>query len=268
MTAPEAGDPVLFLHGNPTSSYLWRNVMPHLTPVARCLAVDLIGMGQSDKPDLEYRFVDHARYVDRFIAALGLERLTLVIHDWGSALGFHYARRHEANVKGIAFMEAVVRPLTWDEWPHTLRALFQQFRTPEVGWDLIVNKHVFVEQVLPDAIERTLTQEEMDRYREPYLDPPSRKPVWRWPNEIPVDGEPADVVDIVGAYADWLGRSAVPKLLLYAQPGAILRAHMVEWCREHVAALTSVDIGPGRHFVQEDRPHEIGRALREWYEGL
>ena len=216
---------MLFLHGNPTSSYLWRNVMPHLTPVARCLAVDLIGMGQSDKPDLEYRFVDHARYVDRFIAALGLERLTLVIHDWGSALGFHYARRHEANVKGIAFMEAVVRPLTWDEWPHTLRALFQQFRTPEVGWDLIVNKHVFVEQVLPGAIERTLTQEEMDRYREPYLDPPSRKPVWRWPNEIPVDGEPADVVEIVQAYADWLGRSAVPKLLLYAQPGAILRAH-------------------------------------------
>ena len=139
------GDPVLFLHGNPTSSYLWRNVMPHLTPVARCLAVDLIGMGQSDKPDLEYRFVDHARYVDGFIAALELERLTLVIHDWGSALGFHYARRHEANVKGIAFMEAVVRPLTWDEWPHTVRALFQQFRTPEVGWDLIVNKHVFVE---------------------------------------------------------------------------------------------------------------------------
>ncbi len=263
-----AGDPVLFLHGNPTSSYLWRNVMPHLTPVARCLAVDLIGMGQSDKPDLEYRFVDHARYVDGFITALGLERLTLVIHDWGSALGFHYARRHEANVKGVAFMEAIVRPLTWDEWPHTVRALFQQFRTPEVGWDLIVNKHVFVEQVLPGAIERTLTQEEMDRYREPYLDPPSRKPVWRGPNEIPVDGEPADVVEIVQAYADWLGRSAVPKLLLYAQPGAILRARMVEWCREHVAALTSVDIGPGRHFVQEDRPHEIGRALREWYEGL
>ena len=180
-----AGDPVLFLHGNPTSSYLWRNVMPYLTPVARCLAVDLIGMGQSDKPDLEYRFVDHARYVDRFIEALGLERLTLVIHDWGSALGFHYAHRHEANVKGIAFMEAVVRPLTWNEWPHSVRALFQQFRTPEVGWDLIVNKHVFVEQVLPGAIDRILTPEEMDRYREPYRDPASRTPVWRWPNEIP-----------------------------------------------------------------------------------
>ena len=127
------GDPILFLHGNPTSSYLWRNVMPHLSPGARCIAMDLIGMGQSDKPDLEYRFVDHARYVDGFIAALGLERVTLVIHDWGSALGFHHARRHEANVKGIAFMEAVMRPVTWEEWPHTVRPLFQSFRTPDVG---------------------------------------------------------------------------------------------------------------------------------------
>jgi haloalkane dehalogenase len=171
-------------------------------------------------------------------------------------------------VKGIAFMEAVVRPLTWDEWPHSVRALFQQFRTPEVGWDLIVNNHVFVEQVLPGAIERTLAPEEMDRYREPYRDPASRTPVWRWPNEIPIDGEPADVVEIVQAYADWLGRSTMPKLLLFAQPGAILRANMVEWCQAHVAALESVDIGPGRHFVQEDRPHEIGRALRGWYERI
>ena len=263
-----AGDPVLFLHGNPTSSYLWRNVMPHLTPVARCVAVDLIGMGKSDKPDLDYRFVDHARYVDHFIAALGLRQLTLVIHDWGSALGFHYARRHESNVKGIAFMEAVVRPVSWDEWPHRVRPLFQQFRTHEVGWDLIVNKHVFVEQVLPGAIQRTLSQTEMDRYREPYLEPSSRKPLWRWPNEIPVDGEPADVVEMVQAYADWLGRSTLPKLLLYAQPGAILRADLVGWCRQHIQVLTSVDIGPGLHFVQEDRPHEIGRALRAWYEGL
>ena len=157
------GDPVLFLHGNPTSSYLWRNVMPHLTPVARCIAPDLIGMGRSDKPVLEYRLADHVRYVDGFIEALGLTRVTLVVHDWGSALGFHHARRHETNVKGIAFMEAVVRPLSWDEWPHTVRPLFQQFRTPEVGWDLIVNKNVFIEQVLPGAIQRRLTPAEMKR---------------------------------------------------------------------------------------------------------
>ena len=263
-----SGDPVLFLHGNPTSSYLWRNVMPHLDGVARCIAPDLVGMGQSDKPDLEYRLVDHARYVDGFIEALGLERVTLVIHDWGSALGFHYARRHEANVKGIAFMEAIVRPVTWDEWPRTVRPLFQKFRTPEAGWDLVVNKNVFVEQVLPGAIMRDLTDQEMDAYRAPFLDPPSRKPVWRWPNEIPVDGEPADVVELVGAYADWLGQSQVPKLLLYSHPGAILRSELVEWCRQNVSALDTVDIGPGLHFVQEDRPHEIGKAIGGWYARL
>ena len=262
------GDPILFLHGNPTSSYLWRNVMPHLTPVARCIAPDLIGMGRSDKPSLEYRLVDHVRYVDEFIEALGLRRVTLVIHDWGSALGFHYARRHEANVKGIAFMEAVVRPLTWDEWPHTVRPLFQQFRTPEVGWDLMVNKNVFVDQVLPGAVRRRLTPVEMERYREPFLDSTARKPVWRWPNEIPVDGKPADVVDLVQSYAEWFGRSDVPKLLMHADPGAILRAGLVDWCERHMRALTSVDIGPGLHFVQEDRPHEIGRAIRAWYEEL
>ncbi len=263
-----SGDPILFIHGNPTSCYLWRNVMPHLTSDARCLALDLIGMGRSDKPDLDYRLVDHARYVDGFIAALGLERLTLVLHDWGSALGFHYARRHEGNVRGIAFMEAIVRPLTWDEWPRTVRGLFQQFRTPEVGWDLVVNRNAFVEQVLPGAIMRKLTDEEMARYREPFSDPAARRPVWRWPNEIPVDGRPADVSALVDDYSAWLGASAVPKLLLHAQPGAILRKDLVAWCRKHMRNLTAVDVGPGLHFVQEDRPHEIGEAIRHWYLGL
>ena len=263
-----SGDPVLFIHGNPTSCYLWRNVMPHLASDARCLALDLIGMGRSDKPDLDYRLVDHARYVDGFIAALGLERLTLVLHDWGSALGFHYARRHAANVRGIAFMEAIVRPLTWDEWPRTVRGLFQQLRTPEIGWDLAVNRNAFVEQVLPDAIMRKLTAAEMARYREPFVDPAARRPVWRWPNEIPVDGKPADVTALVDEYSAWLAASSVPKLLLHARPGAILRKDLVAWCRDHVRNLTVVDIGPGLHFVQEDRPHEIGEAIREWYRGL
>ena len=262
------GDPVLFLHGNPTSSYLWRNIMPYLTPMARCVAVDLIGMGKSDKPNLDYRFVDHSRYLDRFIEQLGLNRLTLVVHDWGSALGFHYASRHESNVAGIAFMEALVRPLSWEEWPHRVRSLFQQFRAPGLGWDLIVNKNVFVEQVLPGAIQRTLHQEEMDRYREPFLEAGSRKPVWRWPNEIPIEDKPSDMVELVQTYSDWLGRSAVPKLMLYAQPGALMRGRLVEWCRQHIRSLKSIDIGPGLHFVQEDQPHAIGRALREWYEGL
>ena len=263
-----SGDPVLFIHGNPTSCYLWRNVMPHLASDARCLALDLIGMGRSDKPDLDYRLVDHARYVDGFIAALGLERLTLVLHDWGSALGFHYARRHEANVRGIAFMEAIVRPLTWDEWPRTVRGLFQQFRTPQIGWDLVVNRNAFVDQVLPGAVMRKLTDEEMTRYREPFTDPGTRRPVWRWPNEIPVDGKPADVAALVREYSAWLGASSVPKLLLHARPGAILRKDLVAWCRDHVRNLTVVDVGPGLHFVQEDRPHEVGEAIRAWYGGL
>ena len=177
-----------------------------------------------------------------------------MLHDWGSALGFHHARRHAANVRGIAFLEAIVRPMTWDEWPRTVRPLFERFRTPEVGWDLVVNRNAFIEQVLPGAILRTLTEEEMERYREPFRDPRSRKPVWRWPNEIPIDGEPADVAALVADYAAWLAKSDVPKLLLYARPGAILRKELVAWCRERLPNLTAVDVGPGLHFVQEDRP--------------
>jgi len=262
------GDPILFLHGNPTSSYLWRHILPHLESGARVIAPDLIGMGKSDKPDLEYRLVDHVRYVEGFIEALGLQQVTLVVHDWGSALGFHYARRHETNVKGVAFMEAIVRSMTWAEWPHTVRPLFQAFRTPEVGWDLIVNKNVFVEQVLPGAIQRKLTDDEMQSYREPFIEPSSRKPVWRWPNEIPVDGYPEEVVQLVDTYTSWLATSEVPKLLLYATPGALIRKEQVQWCRDHINNLETVDLGPGLHFVQEDRPDEIGRALREWYERL
>jgi haloalkane dehalogenase len=263
-----AGDPVLFLHGNPTSSYLWRNVIPHVSPLARCIALDLIGMGKSDKPDLEYRFVDHSKYVEGFIEALGLRDITFVIHDWGSALAFHYARRHEENVKGLAFMEAIVRTLTWDEWPEQARQMFQAFRTPEVGEKMLIEQNMFVEAVLPGAILRKLTEEEMNRYREPYVDPPSRKPTWRWPNEIPIEGEPADVTEIAQAYSEWFGKSDVPKLLLYAQPGAIMREPLVEWCRNNMRNLKTVEIGPGAHFVQEDQPHAIGEAIAEWYRGL
>jgi haloalkane dehalogenase len=263
-----SGDPIVFLHGNPTSSYLWRNVIPHLSPLARCVAPDLIGMGKSDKPDIEYRFFDHAKYVDGFIEALALRNITFVVYDWGSALAFHYARRHEENVKGLAFMEAIVRPLTWDEWPEQARQMFQAFRTPGVGENLLLEQNAFVEQVLPGAILRKLSDEEMDRYREPFRDPASRKPTWRWPNEIPVEGEPADVVEAARAYADWLGASETPKLLLYAQPGAIIREPLLEWCRNNIRNLTTLDIGPGVHFLPEDRPHKIGEAVAEWYRGL
>jgi len=263
------GDPVLFLHGNPTSSYLWRNVIPHVSPHARAIALDLIGMGKSDKPDIEYRFFDHVKYVEGFIETMGLENVTLVVHDWGSALGFYYSMRHADNIKGIAFMEAILVPVpNWDAFPEGARDLFQSFRTPDVGWDLIVNQNVFVEQVLPGAVVRQLTEEEMERYREPYLDPPSRKPVWRWPNEIPIEGQPADVVEAVTAYNAWLQETGIPKLLIYVSPGALIQAPLVEWVKTTLPNLDSVDAGAGIHFVQEDHPHVIGKAIAEWYEGL
>jgi haloalkane dehalogenase len=264
-----SGDPILFLHGNPTSSYLWRNIIPHLSSKGRCLALDLIGMGKSDKPDIEYRFFDHVRYVEGFIAKMGLKNLTLVIHDWGSALGFHYAMRHESNVKGIAFMEAILMPVpSWELFPQDLKEVFQAFRTPEVGWDMIVNKNVFIEQILPGAVVRKLSEEEMNHYREPFQDPASRKPLWRWPNEIPIAGEPAEVVEAVTTYNRKLQQSELPKLLFYGTPGAMVNAAVVEWCQQNVKNLRVVPIGPGIHFLQEDNPHLIGSELADWYGSL
>lgn len=263
-----SGAPILFLHGNPTSSYLWRNVIPHLSGLGRCIAVDLIGMGRSDKPPLEYRFVDHARYLDAFIAALDLRQITLVVHDWGSALGFHYAARNPNKVRAIAFMEAIMRPISWDEFPASARGMFQGFRTPGKGEELIFDRNAFVERVLPGSIMRQLSDEEMERYREPYRERESRRPTWRWPNEIPIDGQPADVTEIAAAYSQYLQTSPVPKLLLTATPGALIQESMVRWCREHLPNLTIVEIGPGSHFVQEDQPHRIGEAIAEWLRSL
>lgn len=258
------GDPIVFVHGNPTSSYLWRNVIPRLEAEGRCLAPDLIGMGHSGKPPIEYRFVDHARYLDAWFDALGLDRVTLVLHDWGSALGFHWARRHPNRVIGIAFMEAIVRPLTWSEWPEAARGLFQAFRTPGTGENLILQQNVFIERVLPGSILRKVTPEELNAYRAPFPTPESRRPVWRWPNEIPIDGEPKDVVEIVAAYGRWLEESDVPKLLLAFEPGAILPKPLVDWCQAHFRNLEVRHLGAGIHFVQEDQPEAIGDAIREW----
>jgi haloalkane dehalogenase len=259
-----AGDPIVFLHGNPTSSYLWRNVIPRLEGEGLCLAPDLIGMGESGKPDIGYRFVDHARYVDAWFDALALSRVTLVVHDWGSALGFHWASRHSDRVAAIAFMEAIVKPLTWGEWPEKAREVFRGFRTAGVGEKLIFERNVFIENVLPGSILRKLTAEEMDMYRAPFRDPKSRTPMWRWPNEIPLEGEPKDVVEIVRGYGRWLAASEVPKLLLAFEPGAILGAELVDYCRGYFRNLEIRHLGQGSHFVQEDAPEAIGDAIREW----
>jgi haloalkane dehalogenase len=255
------GDPVVFLHGNPTSSYLWRNVIPHVATQARCLAPDLLGMGDSDRaPGGRYRFEDHARYLDAWFDALALtRRVTLVVHDWGSALGFHWARRHPDRVRGLVYMEAIVRPLTWVEWPEAGRRIFQAMRSP-AGEELVLDKNVFVERILPASVLRGLTEAEMERYRRPYRDRgESRRPTLTWPREIPIEGEPADVVAIVEAYAQWLAGSPIPKLFVNADPGSILVGAQREFCRRW-PAQTEITVR-GSHFIQEDAPAEIGRAI-------
>ncbi len=254
------GDPVVFLHGNPTSSYLWRNVIPHVEPVARCLAPDLVGMGESGKAfEGSYRFVDHARYLDAWFHTLGLDRVTLVMHDWGSALGFFWAQRHHDRVAGLVYMEAIVRPVTWTEWPEKARGVFQGMRSA-AGEQMVLEKNVFVERILPASVLRKLGEDEMARYRAPYREPgESRRPTLTWPREIPVDGEPADVVGIVASYADWLRTSAIPKLFVNAEPGSILVGAQREFCRQW-PNQREVTV-KGSHFIQEDSPAEIGRAI-------
>ena len=254
------GDPVVFLHGNPTSSYLWRNVIPHVAGAGRCLAPDLVGMGESGRaPDGSYRLVDHARYLDAWFDALGLRRVTLVVHDWGSALGFHWARRHPERVRGVAYMEAIVRPVTWAEWPEAARKIFQAMRSP-AGEELVLQKNVFVERILPASVLRGLTPEALERYRAPYREPgESRRPTLTWPRQIPIDGEPADVVAIAEAYAAWLAASPLPKLFVNADPGSILTGAQREFCRTW-PNQDEVTVR-GAHFLQEDSPDEIGRAV-------
>ena len=259
--AAGTGDPIVFLHGNPTSSYLWRNVIPHVEPLGHCLAPDLLGMGESAKaPDGSYRFVDHARYLDAWFEAVGVGRnVTLVVHDWGSALGFHWARRHPDRVRALVYMEAIVRPVTWAEWPEPARKIFQAMRSP-AGEEMVLARNVFVERILPASVLRGLTEAEMAIYRRPYLEPgESRRPTLTWPRQIPIDGEPADVVAIVDEYARWLARSPVPKLFVNADPGTILTGTQRDFCRSWPQQEEATV--RGSHFIQEDSPAEIGRAI-------
>ena len=262
------GDPIVFLHGNPTSSYLWRNVIPHLEGLGRCIAPDLIGMGDSAKLPHSgpgsYTFVEHRRYLDALFDALGVhERVTLVVHDWGSALGFDWANRHSDAVQGIAYMEAIVQPRTWDMFPPDAGPLFQALRS-EAGEALILEHNAFIEQILPRSMLRPLTEEEMAAYRRPFAEPgEGRRPTLTWPRQIPIDGEPADVTAIVSSYGNWLATSQVPKLFIKGEPGAILTSGaMVDFCRTW-PAQTEVTV-PGVHFLQEDSPDEIGRAIATW----
>jgi len=266
-----AGDPIVFLHGNPTSSYLWRNVIPHLAGRGRCIAPDLIGMGDSDKLEpggpARYRFVEHRKYLDALLEQLDVrDNVTLVLHDWGSALGFDWANRHREGMKGIAYMEAIVQPLRWEQWPKAATEVFRAFRSP-AGEALVLSQNVFVEQVLPSSVLRTLGEAEMEVYRRPFREPgESRRPTLTWPREVPLDGEPADVTEIVSAYGAWLSESLLPKLFVNAEPGAILRGAQRDFCRSwpNTRELTV----PGIHFLQEDSPDEIGGAVAKWLEEI
>ena len=264
------GAPIVFLHGNPTSSYLWRNVMPHLADQGRCIAPDLIGMGDSDKLEPSgperYRFVEHRRFLDGLLDALGVgEDVTLVVHDWGSALGFDWANRHRDRVRGIAYMEAIVAPLAWADWPDAASDIFRAFRSP-AGEQMILERNLFIEAVLPGSILRRLTEEEMAEYRRPFAAPgEDRRPMLTWPRQIPLDGEPADVDQIVAAYAAWLAITKVPKLFINADPGAILIGRQRELCRRW-PNQREVTVR-GSHFIQEDSADAIGQAIADWRRG-
>ena len=262
-----AGEAVVFLHGNPTSSYLWRDIIPHVSPHARCIAPDLIGQGDSDKLDNpgagSYTFVEHRTYLDGLLDQLDLgDKITFVIHDWGSALGFDWANRHRDRVAGICYMEAIVRPVTWEQWPAGATDIFKAMRSA-AGEEMILTKNLFVEAILPASIIRKLSDEEMDEYRRPFLNAgEDRRPTLTWPRQIPLEGEPADVVEIVQSYADWLSTSDVPKLFVNADPGTILTGPQREFARTW-PNQTEVTVA-GSHFIQEDSADEIGGALAGW----
>lgn len=262
-----SGDPIVFLHGNPTSSYLWRNVIPHCEGLGRCLAPDLIGMGESGKnPAGSYRFADHARYLDAWFEAAAVENAVLVVHDWGGALGFHWAARNPSKVRGIVYMETIVTPASWDDWPENAKNIFQAMRS-DAGEDLVLQKNIFVEGILPNAVLRDLTEDEHNHYRAPFAEPgESRRPTLTWPRQIPIDGEPGDVKAIVETSEKWLAGSDVPKLFINAEPGSILTGRVREVCRAW-PNQSEVTV-KGAHFIQEDSPHEIGEAVAGFVKGL
>ncbi|MDE0875941.1 MAG: haloalkane dehalogenase [Porticoccaceae bacterium] len=262
------GDPIVLLHGNPTSSYLWRNVIPHLERVGRVIAPDLIGQGDSDKllaseGSEPYTFQVAYDYLAGLLEELGINKnVTLVIHDWGSALGFHWAQMHADAVRGVAYMEGIVCPVTWEDWPESARGIFKGFRS-EKGEDLVLQRNMFVEAVLPSSVIRDLSEEEMDHYRRAFLTPEDRQPTLNWPRQIPIDNEPAHMVKLVDSYGQWmLGNTSLPKLFINANPGSILTGKAREFCRSW-PNQTEVTVA-GLHFIQEDSPNEIGSAVAQW----
>jgi len=263
------GNPILFLHGNPTSNYLWRNIIPYLTKQGRCLAPDLIGMGKSDKPDIDYGFHDTYAYLDAFIKKLDLKNVTLILHDWGSGMGFHYANLNRDNVKAIAFMEAMYDAPTTFDMPLSVRMALKMMRTPGIGWLMVQVANIFITKMLQDMILRKLTKEEMEYYAAPYTTIKSRKPLLQWPLAVPFDGgKPKDVAKAISSWHKWLMDSEIPKLFFYVSPGVGIKEKDVKIIKDNMKNLKSIDLGEGLHFIQEDYPHEIGVGISEWYKEI
>lgn len=262
------GSPVLFIHGNPTTSYLWRNVIPAVSNNSRAVALDLIGMGQSDKPDIPYSFADHYDFVEGFIELLQLKDVTLVIHDWGAALGFEYARRHPDNVERIVFMEGVLPPAfpqpSFAAMGEEMGGLFKAFKDPIQGVELVINQNMFIEKTLPYFVNRPLSGDDMAAYRAPYLDPQDRDALLAWPREVPIAGEPATIIRLMDDIETFMETTDMDMLLLYSDPGVLIPPHDVPWFQQTIKNLETAYIGQGFHFVQEDQPVAIGRAINDW----
>jgi haloalkane dehalogenase len=260
------GKPFVFLHGNPTSSHVWRNVTPAFGPEVRCLAPDLIGMGRSGKPDIDYSFADHARYLDAWFDALDLRDVVLVGHDWGGALAMDWAARHPDRVRGLVLMETIIRPLSWDDMPGA-RPRYELLRSA-AGEVKVLDENFFIEQAIRLTIQKGISDADLDVYRQPYPTRGSRRPLLAWPRSMPIEGEPADVVERIEAYDRWLGESDdVPKLLLTFDGTAetlLVGPEIIDWCRENVANLDVRNCGPAKHIVPEDQPEAIAAAILEW----
>jgi haloalkane dehalogenase len=268
MSYRDVGDgdvAVVFLHGNPTSSYLWRNVIPYVAGEARCLAPDLIGMGESGKPDIAYRLADHVRYLDAWFDALGLDEVVIVGHDWGGTLGMDWGARHPGRVRGIAVIETFLRPMHWEEMAPQAAGLFRGYRSPQ-GEEMVLENNLFIEFNLPRGTKSELAKSDHDVYRAPFLEPAARKPMLAWAREFPLDGEPADVVEVVLRYDRWMAQTPdVPKLLMTVDNGVGLGSpEIIGWAAENFAAVEVESVGPGGHHTPEDQPEAIGTAVARW----
>lgn len=256
------GDPILFLHGIPVSAYLWRNIIPKIKPFARCIAPDLIGMGKSDKPDIAYRVFDHIAYLDQFIEQLHLKNITLVMHGWGSVIGFDYARRHEPNIKALAFYEAHIQPVEhWQQLSLPVQQLTTLLNRKEASYRAVVHQNYLIERLLPASVMRKLTDAEMAHYREPFPTPESRKPLWQYVNELPLGNGPSDVTQLIQRYSDWLQQTPIPKLMLYAIPGFVVTMESLQWARQHFQHLQCAELNHALHLAPESIPELFSAEL-------